>query len=178
MAQYATPSELASYLQQDLDASTANLVLTLASGQFSARADTWWAATTATYTRVGTPSTTIDLPFRPVTAVSQVTINGVVITGYTLIKNTLYRAAGFGTPWASPPDVVVVSLTHGYTTVPDDVKAAVLDMAAQAYAAPVAAVTSESIDDYSVRYSAEGGGVKLTPFAERLAEDYRGTFAA
>lgn len=178
MAQYATPSELASYLQQDLDASTANLVLTLASGQFSQAADTWWSAQAVTYTRVGTLATRITLPFHPVTAVSAVRLNTVVITGYTLIKNALYRSSGFGTPYADPPDKLEVDLTHGYTTVPDDVKAAVLDMAAQAYATPVSAVSSESIDDYAVRYSAGAGGVQLTPFAANLAEMYRGLLAA
>jgi hypothetical protein len=40
MALYATASELASYLQQDLDTATATLVLTVASGAFAREADT------------------------------------------------------------------------------------------------------------------------------------------
>ena len=40
MALYATASELASYLQQDLDTASATLALTLASGAFSGAAET------------------------------------------------------------------------------------------------------------------------------------------
>jgi hypothetical protein len=178
MALYATPEELASYLQQDLDTATATLALTAASAQFSLAADTRFASTAVTYTRLGTFYTSIVLPFRPVIAVQAVRINSATVTGYTLIRNVLYRSAGFGTCFATPPDAVQVDLTHGYTAVPDDVKAAVLDMAAQAYAVPVAAVTSESIDDYAVRYTNAGGGVQLTPYAQGVAALYRGTIAA
>lgn len=173
MVQYATPSELASYLQQDLDASTANLVLTLASWQFSQAADTWWSPQTVTYKQVGTYATELVLPFDPVTAVSAVRINSVVVTGYTLIKNTLYRSAGFGTPRNNPPDLLEVDLTHGFTAATDDVKAAVLDTAASAYASPDSGVISEQIDDYAVRRRAESGGVQLTPYAQTLARSYR-----
>lgn len=178
MALYATPTELADYLQQDVDTATATLVLTVASGQFSLYADTQFASTAATYTTLGTPFLNLPLPFRPVIAVQAVRINGVTVTGYTLIKNTLYRSAGFGTPLNDPPDKVEVDLTHGYTTVPDDVKAAVLDMAAQAYAVPVGAVIAENIDDYAVKYTNTGGGVQLTSFARDLAALYRGTLTS
>jgi hypothetical protein len=177
MALYATPTELASYLQQDLDTATATLVLTVASGQFSLYADTQFASTAVTYTALGTPFMNLALPFRPVIAVQAVRINGVTVTGYTLIKHTLYRNGGFGTPINTPPDVVEVDLTHGFTTVPDDVKAAVLDIAAQAYSVPVGAVIAETIDDYAIRYANASGGVQLTPFARDLAALYRGTLA-
>ena len=178
MVQYATATELAGYLQQDVDTYTATQALTLASGQFSQLAMTWFAATNYTYVTTGTPCTEIRLPFRPVTAVSAVRINGVAVTGFTLVKNTVYRAAGFGTSWVVPPDEVQIDLTHGYTSVPDDVKAAVIETAAAAYAVPVSAVVREAIDDYSVQYSAAGGGVQLTPSARDLALMYRGTLAA
>jgi hypothetical protein len=48
MAQYATASELASYLQKDLDTATAVQALTLASADFSNAADTWFTPTTVT----------------------------------------------------------------------------------------------------------------------------------
>lgn len=172
---YATASELASYLQQDVDTATATLVLQTASQMFSSRADTMFAPTTVTYTTLGTGCTQLVLPFRPVTAVSAVRVATVVVTDYTRIKSTLYRSSGFGT-WAFPPQTVEVDLTHGYATVPDDVKGAVLDMAALAYAVPVGAVTSESIDDYSVRFG-NSSSVRLTPIAEDLADRYRGTWA-
>lgn len=177
MVQYATEAELASYLQQDVDTATATLVLTVASGQFSLYADTQFASTAVTYQALGTPFMNLALPFRPVIAVQAVRINGVTVTGYTLIKNTLYRAAGFGTPINTPPDVVEVDVTHGLIPCPDDVKAAVLEMAAQACSVPVGAVIGETIDDYAIRYANASGGVQLTPFARDLAALYRGTLA-
>jgi hypothetical protein len=177
MAMYATPSELASYLQQDLDTATATLALTTASAEFSRVAETWWAATTTTWTVEGGPGTEIEIPFRPVTAVSQVRLNGNIITGWTLRNNALYRSAGFGTWYAFPPDELQVDLTHGYTTVPDDVKLAVLEIAAGMYEHPSAAV-SETIDDYSVRYDPNS---RIAPSGrpwQDVARSYRGLLIA
>jgi hypothetical protein len=174
MPLYATASELASFLQKDLDTSSATLVLTIASARFAHEADTAWSATTVTYSTRGGPYTCLELPYRPVTAVSQVRLNGVVITGWTLRLNALYRVTGFGASWSYLPDQVDVDLTYGYTTVPDDVKGAVLETAAQAYDIPVGAVISESIDDYAIRYATTGGGLQLTKSAADLAAGYRG----
>lgn len=172
MVMYATPSDLASYLQKDLDTATATLVLTLASAEFTKSSRTVFAATTATYTTTGRPATTLTLPFRPVTAVSAIRINGVTLAvDYTLVGSTLYRAAGFGQYWL-PPDSLEVDLTYGYTTVPDDVRAAVLESAAAAYENP-SGVRQETIDDYSVSYSSSTG-VRLSDYAAELARDYRG----
>jgi len=176
MAQYATGSELASYLQRDLDASTANQALTLASADFISAADTVFSATTVTWATQGGPGTDIEIPFRPVTAVSQVRLNGVVITGWTLRHNALWRSAGFGTWSAFPPDLVEVDLTYGYTTVPDVVKKAVLEIAAGMYENPVA-VVSESIDDYTVRYVPGTEIAAGRPWRE-VAADYRGISVA
>jgi hypothetical protein len=176
MALYASALELASYLQQDLDTSTATLALTTASAEFAREAGTAFTATTVTWTVQGGPGTDIEIPYKPVTAVSQVRLNGVVITGWTLRHNALWRRAGFGTWYAFPPDELAVDLTYGYTTVPDDVKLAVLEIAAGLYEHPSSAV-SETIDDYSVKYDA---GSKLTagrPWRE-VAADYRGYLLA
>lgn len=178
MVQYATASDLANFLQIDpasINTITANLVLTLASGEFSRAADAWWVPQTTTYKRVGTYATQLVLPFDPVTAVSAVRINGVTVTGYTLIVNTLYRPAGFGlgVPNINPPDSLEVDLTYGYASVADDVKGAVLDMGAQVYMSPDSGVVSEQIDDYAVRRRAESGEIQLTPKAQKLADSYR-----
>lgn len=178
MVQYATADELAGKLQKDLDTYSANQVLTLASSMFSLEADTWFAPTTATYTVLGTLARGIYLPFRPVISVTQVRINGVVITDWTLIKRTVWRVVGFGNPWNIPPDQVDIDLTHGWAAPPDDVKAQVLDVAGQAYEIPVGAVVGENIDDYAVKYATTGGGLQLTASARALAQMYRGTIAA
>lgn len=178
MAQYATATELAGKLQKDLDTYSANQVLTLASGRFSREANTWFEPTTVTYTTTGTPCRSIDLPFRPISAVTAVRINGVTVTGWTLVKRTLWRPEGFGRSCLVPPDEVDIDLTHGYAAPTDDVKAEILDVAAQAYDIPVGAVVAESIDDYAVKYATTGGGLQLTPSARDLALSYRGTFVA
>jgi hypothetical protein len=178
VVQYATATELAGKLQKDLDTYSADQVLTLASALFSREADTWFAPTTATYTTLGTPCPSIDLPFRPVSAVTDVRINSVAVTGWTLIKRTLWRPQGFGTSCSIPPDKVEIDLTHGEATAPDDVKAEVLEIAGQAYDIPVGALVAESIDDYAVKYATTGGGLQLTASARDLARMYRGTLAA
>ena len=180
---YATVSELASYLKQDVDTSTATLNLQTASQMFSTRANTMFNATTVTYQTQGLGYRQLYLPFRPVTAVAQVRIvnqfsGTLVITDYSRIKTVLYRLIGFGVPGMFPPDMVEVDLTYGYATVPDDVKGAVLESAAIAYDNPDPAVSSEQIDDYVIKSAPLSGGVMLSPAAATLADLYRGTIMA
>lgn len=180
---YATVAELASFLQKDLDTATATLALQTASQLFSTRANTMFNSTTVTYQTEGLGYRQLQLPFRPVTAVSAVRIvnpntGTQTITDYARIKTVLYRLIGFGVPGAFPPDMVEVDLTYGYATVPDDVKGVVLETAAAAYQGPDITVASESIDDYSVKMAANTGGMSLSPAAVALADLYRGTIAA
>lgn len=171
MTSLATASELASYLQQDLDTSTATLVLSIASAELEAAADTKFSSTSATYTVEGTGQQSIPLPRYPVIAVQSVTVDGVAVTDYTRIGSNLYRIAGYGgtSPYAA---TVVVTYTYGYTTVPDDVKGAVLEMAAQAYDNPTR-LAREQIDDYVAQSPSGAGGVGLTPYAATVAGRYR-----
>lgn len=152
MVQYATESELAGFLQRDVDTYSASQALTLASGEFSAACGVWFAAQTVTWTTEICADTRVFLPFRDVTAVSAVRVNGVTVTGWTLINGVLYQPVGFGSLGVFPPDVLAVDLTYGRTSVPDDAKKAVLQMAGQRYEAPLANVSMEQIDDFLVRY--------------------------
>lgn len=182
---YATPTDLASYLQKDLDTATATLALTVVSAEFSRVADTWWEQRTTTYQVAGFGQRRIVLPFSPVVSVQAVRIDGVAVTDCKLVKRTLYRQAGFGlwygalgaTTWYGPPPAdVQVDLTYGFATPTDDVKGAVLEAAAAVYETPDATVTAEGIDDYTVRYMQLGR--KLTPGAQALAELIRGPVVA
>lgn len=180
---YCTVPELASFLQKDLDTASATLAIQTASELFSRRAQTWWALVTATWEDVATGIQQLRLPFRPVTAVSAiriVTAAGVstAITDWSLIRNVLYRLAGFGTPGAFPPDKIQVDLTYGYAAATDDVKGAVLETAGTAYQGPDLTVQSEAVDDYKVVMAANIGGLMLTESAAKLADMYRGTFLA
>lgn len=178
---YGTVSELASYLQKDLDTSSATLALQAASQLFSTRANTMFVPTSVTYQALGQGYWQLPLPFRPIISVSAVRIIGFggtfVVTDYTRVKTVLYRIIGFGVPGVFPPDMVEVDLVHGYATVPDDVKGAVLEAAGIAYQGPDQTVAGEGIDDYTVKFS-DIGGMMLSPAAATLADLYRGTFAA
>lgn len=176
MVQYATAVELAAYMQDDLDTASANQALQLASWEFSAAADTWFAAQTATYTTTGTRATNIIVPFKPIIAVDEVRINGLAVTGWTLIGQMLYRREGFGYYTTYVPDLLEVDLSHGYTTVFDDVKLAVLEIAAGMYGNPTSAV-SERIDDYTVRYDPNYKIVPGRPWRD-VAAAYRGSLIA
>jgi hypothetical protein len=175
---YATASELASYLQQDVDTSTATLTLQVVSELFAKRAHTRFESTATTYKAAGVNAFEIVLPFQPLIAVQAVRIRSVAVTDYTVIGPSVYRRLGFGSWWTFPPDLVEIDYTHGYTTVPDDVKGAVLESAAGAYMNPDVSTTSESIDDYTVRSSANGGGVQLSTSAQMLADYYAGVLVA
>jgi hypothetical protein len=181
---YATVDDLASFLQKDIDTATATLNIQVASAMFSARANTWFNSVTYTYQTQALGYRQLQLPFRPVTAVSAVRIvsaaTGVTttITDYTRIKTVLYRLIGFGVPGIFPPDMVEVDLTYGFATVPDDVRGAVLETAAAGYQGPDVTVVSEQIDDYRIQMAPNTGGVSLTPSAAKLADFYRGTLAA
>lgn len=178
VATYPTVAELEAYLHKTLDATAAALVLGIAAATFEREADTAWSAKAVTWTTLGHGQTVLEPPFRPITALSTVQVNGVTITGTSLVRNKLYRSAGFGTCGNFPPDEVTVDLVHGITAEALDVKGAILETAAQAYDVPVGAVQSESIDDYAVRYATTGGGLKLTDSAQALAEGYRGALMA
>lgn len=173
MALYATAAELAGYRQEDLDTYSATQALTLASAEFSRVAQTVFSATTVTWSTIVDGCTELQLPYNDVTAVSAVRINGVSITGWTLRLGVLYRAAGFGYRGAFPPSLADADLTYGQTAVPDDAKLAVLEIANGVYEHP-AGWTSETIDDYTVRYDPEK---KISPAGrpwQDVAADYRG----
>lgn len=190
MSQLATASELASYLQKDVDTSSANLALITASGLFETAAGTKFTSSTSTYQVEGRGQPVISLPREPLISIQAVRVAGVTlaVSDYTAVMNNLYRVIGWGRIWGAtiatapyvgfPPDLVEVDYTYGYTAVPDDVKGAVLETAGAMYQNPDVTVASESIDDYSVEMVRTAGGVQLSPAAKLLAEKYRsGGFA-
>ena len=190
MSQLATASELASFLKQDVDTSTANLALVTASGLFETAAATKFSATTSTYQVEGRGQPVISIPREPLISIQAVRVAGVTLapSDYTPVMNNLYRVIGWGRIWGAtiatapyvgfPPELVEVDYTYGYASVPDDVKGAVLETAGAMYMSPDITTKSESIDDYSIETMPNSGGVMLSPAAQALAEKYRsGGFA-
>ncbi len=176
MVQYATAEDLATHLETEVDEAAADQALSLASAEFSSTADTWFLPVTETYVTTGTRAQGIWLPYSQVTAVDEVRINGATVGGWFRINNRLFRSAGFGSYSASVPDILEVDLTYGYATVPDDVRLAVLEMAALTYDNPTGAMT-ESIDDYTVRYDTTGKAHDRRSWRD-VAMRYRGSFMA
>jgi hypothetical protein len=173
MAQLATPQRLASYLQMDLDASTANVALDGASATFEREADTKFSSTTHVHTVEGVGQQCISLPRQPVIAVQSLTVDGVTLaagTDFVRIGPNIYRLVGFG-GFTVYPAVVVVTYTYGYVAVPNDVELAVLEIAGGVYQNPTR-VVSEQIDDYSVRYQA-GTAIEPGPDWRVIAASYR-----
>ncbi len=176
MAQYATASELASHLQKDLDTASANQALTLATGEFVRRARRRWASTAGSWTTPATHATSLVLPYRDVTSIAAVRINGVVAAvDYTLRNGRVYRPTGFGDPFASPPDEITVEFMYGRPAAPDDARLAVLVLAGGLYENP-GGIVSETIDDYSVRYG--GGATSPSIDWREVADYYRGLLVA
>jgi hypothetical protein len=129
----------------------------------------------STVTLEGGAATRLFLPGQPVTAVSDVEIDGVAVTDYRLTNGALWRSQG----WTGlcEPSAVTLTMTHGLDPVPADIVDLVCRMAAQALLAfrggdpAPRQVSSERIGDYSVTYAdTESGVMSLTTYqANKLA---------
>lgn len=151
---FAVKADLDAYLQQTTDTTTATLVLDLATEQVRTIVGQKITQATATaHLWVDDPTDRwLWMPQRPVTAVTAVTIDAVAVTNYTVLPHALWREDGWidgSQDAAGEPIKVTVAHTYGYATIPDDIKAACLHLAAQMYANPDGA-QSERIDDYAV----------------------------
>lgn len=150
-----TTDDLEDFLGVTFDATTlprASQAIAIASATVRSQTGQGFSAGTSTVTLLAPHDEWIDLPQRPVTAITSVTVNGTAVTDYTLVNDRLHRPSWLD--WSSTaPATVTVSYAHG-GTVPDDVQGAVLMLAAEVYENP-RGLTSETIDDYSWR-SGEG----------------------
>ena len=169
-----TPSEIASFVQKDVDTASATLAIEIATGLVQAAAE-------QRIVQVVDDTVTLDLdrhdysrslhlPERPVTAVGAVLVGATAVTDFTaqLRRGTLYRACGWRSatlPTWSTPSTVTVTYTHGYATGDQRLqlaRAATLTLAMLAYENPTGA-TSEQIDDYAVRYEAAAARMEASP---------------
>lgn len=156
--QLVTPAELASFLQQDLDAATADLLINLATAKVQAAAGQRLIEATDTAVidvEIYEFDEYLPLPQLPVRSVATVLLNGTAITDWFLRKQQLWRLLGWS--WnALAPSQVKVTYTHGY---PDGAQMLELArsftfaLAGAGYGNP-GGVTSEKIDDYAVSYAA------------------------
>lgn len=164
--QLATPEDLASLLQQDLDASTANLLLDLATSKVQ-RAAGGQRIVDVTDTAVidvdpWDGDEYLELPQLPVRSVATVLLNGVGISDWTLSQQKLWRLAGWNL-W-SQPSQVKVTYSHGYTSGSQWLQLArnfTLALAQMGYGNPSGAA-SEQIDDYRITFAEADARMQMT----------------
>ena len=138
----ATPSDLASHLQQDLDTATATLALEVATGWIKDDlGQNVLQITNETVTLDG-GDRTVYLPQRPVVSVGAVTTTDYLGTTETPVLNTDYRVRGYRLIWSGYgkvwPEVVTVTYSHGFTsvTVPQGIRGVCLSAAGRLYQNP------------------------------------------
>jgi hypothetical protein len=175
----ASPSDLASFLQQDVDTATATLLLEGATS----------IVQTVTGQRIvqvvgdvmvidldgWDSSPWLDLPQRPVTAVTSVLVGSTAVTDFTvqLSKGRLWRSAGWRSsvlPTYCSPSTVTVTNTHGYVAGDQRLQTArqaTLSLAGSVFVNPSGAVR-EQIDDYAVAYEAMSARMEAAPALRQL----------
>lgn len=172
MVDFATVSDIAAFLQVEISTAAqiaaAERALEEASAairnycrQYLERVDD------ETITLDGGGGTRIFLPELPVLEVSAVTEDGTTLTAGSEYKlgqhGILHR---MGQAWASGIQNIVLTYSHGYAVIPDDIVAVCVRAASRAYQAGLRAsdsdgisgVASKSLGDFSVAYQSEGGG--------------------
>lgn len=182
MADLFTLSELASYLQRDLDTSSATLARDMAHG--IVRDHCRQEITTATVTRrlpvvYDRRGWYVQIPEQNLTAVTTVVVNGTTVTTHTvdLLNRQVRLVDGVPTDDADEDveDQAVVTYTAGYSTVPGNVKAVALAVAGRIYDNPQG-LRSRQVDDYSETRAGDDddlAGVSLLPTEERRLRRYR-----
>lgn len=209
--QLATVADLASMLQTTVDATFTTVATLLiecgtAVVQQAAGGQRIVQVTGDTTTLLGTTDSWLDLPQIPVTTVTSVTLDGILLTvgtDYKVFGNRLFRAAGWQAnqgwpmdwPWsrdAVPPSVgsswlqvqqpstVVVVNTHGYASGAQELqlgRSSVLGLVRGVYANPGGA-TSEKIDDYAVAFEAMSARMEASPYLKAALRKQYGRRAA
>lgn len=176
--QLVTPSELASFLQMDLDTATATLLIELATGKVQDAAGQLLLDGTSTAV-VDVDMCEYDqylaLPQWPVRSVASVLIDGVADTVWKLRSQQLWRLYGWNTN-PNAPTQVKATWTHGFPTGAQGLQLArdmTLALAAAGYGNPGGSVQSEQIDDYRVSYAEADARMQVTDgMRDRLREAY------
>lgn len=170
---FATVAELQDWMGFTVDASEttrAQLMLDSATSGIKAwTRQTIEQVTDDTVQLQGTWEHVLELPERPVTSVSSVAVDGeaqTVTTDYLVVRNELRRPnAEFQnwqpptsdffpfakTGWGGPSVIVEVTYTHGFATIPDDIKGICLAKAARMFMNPEA-TSAKLIDGQQLTY--------------------------
>lgn len=172
MTAFATADDLATYLNRDLDAgeqAQAELMLGIASGHIRREvAQTISLVTDDVAVLRGNWTPRLRLPERPVVSVSSVVIDGspaLSAVDYRLVGDTLVRGWWDGVVVNRSEDSgsghwggdrkVTVTYTHGFATIPDEIKGVCLAMVARSIQIPDGAV-QETTGSHSVTFKSSG----------------------
>ncbi len=182
--QLATPEDLASLLQEDLDRATAELLIECATAVVQRAAggqrillveddeitiyldehdDPYW----------------LTLPQRPVVEVSQVLVGATAVTDWSpqYNRSRIYRLSGwrYSSYGLSTPVGVTITYSHGLDPTDQRIqlaRSAVLAFAAQGYTNPTGA-QREQIDDYAIQFAAMTTQMEASPsLARSLRQQY------
>lgn len=175
MTQFASTDELGHFLGEELaDARLiqAEMFLELATAQIQG----WTrqrieAVADDEVVLAGTRDWELELPERPVTSATVTAVDGIALVegSYRLSGSKLIRPGGWCGPWGlqsgnapsgllqawwwDVPSRVEVTYSHGFATIPDDVRMVCLQLAARLLQNPTG-VAQETIGNYSVMYEA------------------------
>ena len=171
----ATPSDLASYVQSDLDTATATLALEVVTGWIQSELGQRVVRVTDETVLLDGCDRVLYLPQRPVVSVGAVSTLDKWGVTYNPVLNTEYRVRGYRLIWSGYgrvwPEQVTVTYTHGYLTpdVPQGIRGVCLSAAARIYQNPDG-LRSETVG--GVSWTAAGSAVDVGPGlteSERLA---------
>ncbi len=181
----ATPADLASALQHDVDTASATLALEVCTAVVQAAVD-GQRIVQATTTEVlyGGPEQLLRLTQKPVISVTSVTYNGTLLTQGTasgnwrlapqgLWRNTGWTEYAYYGGWAGFSDAPIptsVVYVAGYPTGDQRLqigRGAVLALTRGLFENPAGA-TSEKIDDYAVAYTAAAAALEASPALRAL----------
>lgn len=175
----ATPDELRTYIDGDVEDARAQLALTIATALVqNACAQRLVPVADDVVELAPRRAHIIELPERPATAVAlvEVTDHGATMwqrldpATWQLVQGHAIWADNWTWTWRR----VRVTYSHGFTVVPEDLKAVVLGIAMRTVT-NVNGVRSEQIGSYSYTLagSAEGVGPSLTKYERDVCNRYR-----
>lgn len=188
---FATEADLEAYTGAAVATDRATILLDAATAAIQSYCRQTFTAVAGAQVLPGSWDAKLELPERPVTAVTAVSIGDTALTAdmdyvwdgaHTLYRGTKvdgvlsvngpdYLINGWG-DWGGPGAQVTVTYARGFATIPGDVKGVCLALAARSLASPDG-VNSESVGAYSVSYSRSGGAVSLLAEERALLDRYR-----
>jgi len=189
---FATETELEAYTGATIATDRATILLDMATGAIQAYTNqTLTFEAGDSITLPGNFGHVLTLPERPVTAVTSVTLGdtllvadtdyvwdgkadllrGTKVDGVLTVNGPDWLVNDWG-DWGGPGAVVTIIYSHGFATIPNDIKGVCLALAARSLSSPDG-VNSESVGSYSVSYSRTGGAVSLLTEEKALLDRYR-----